>query len=37
MEANHYGQEGKTKIKRGGGNDAAELLCQSAVFQKEKS
>jgi hypothetical protein len=36
-EANHYGQEGKTKIKRGGGNNAAELLCQSAVFQKEKS
>jgi hypothetical protein len=37
MEVNHYGQEGKANLKRGGRDNAAELLRQSAVFQKEKS
>jgi hypothetical protein len=37
MEVNHYGQEGKAKLKRGGRDNAAKLLCQSTVFQKEKS
>jgi hypothetical protein len=37
MEVNDYGQKSKASLKRGGGNNAAELLCQSAVFQKEKS
>jgi hypothetical protein len=32
-----YGQEGKANLKRGGRNNAAKLLCQSTVFQKEKS
>jgi hypothetical protein len=36
MEENDYGQEGKTNLKRGGRNNAAKLLRQSAVFRKEK-